>query len=293
MGPDNRSYSVFDFPFRDTDGSPLILEMGIDITERKQAEAELKIMVAKLEQSNLALQDFASIASHDMQEPLRKIISFGKLLQDRLGGSPAGAEEQDFLSRMQRAAERMQVLLTALLEYSRVTTRAEPFRDVSLSDILEEVMEDLEVRIHTTGARLEFGPLPTLHVDPSQMHQLFQNLIGNALKYRGGEEPIVRVYAETAGNSGSMRICVEDNGIGFDEEHMDRIFQPFQRLHGRDSEFEGTGMGLAICKKIVERHGGVITARSIPGVGSTFIVDLPKDMVAKEDVRQLGSKSWS
>jgi signal transduction histidine kinase len=273
-GPNQRIYSVYDFPFIDTDGSSLILEMGIDITERKQAEAELSATVARLEQSNQALQDFASIASHDMREPLRKVISFGNLLRQKYADS-LGQTGGDYLNRMIEASQRMQTLLTSLLDYSKVTIAQEPFEEVDLFDLVHDVLSDLEVRIAKTGGEVQVGELPVLAADHTQMRQLFQNLIGNALKFhKEGEKPVVKVLCDASDDANCL-IVVEDNGIGFDEQHLDRIFAPFQRLHGRSSPFEGTGMGLAICKKIVERHGGSITARSEPGRGSAFVVTLP------------------
>ena len=175
---------------------------------------------------------------------------------------------------MLNATERMQSLLAGLLDYSRVTTASEPFKEVDLSDVIGEVLSDLEVRILKTGGKLNIGDLPVIQADPTQMRQLFQNLIGNALKFhKPGEKPMVQVRSASNSDSG-CQIIVEDNGIGFDEQYLDKIFAPFQRLHAR-SEYEGTGMGLAICKKIVERHGGSITAKSAPGAGSKFIVTLP------------------
>ena len=264
-----------------------------DITERKRMEeelrkardelelrvqertAEIKIYMAKLEQSNQALQDFASIASHDLQEPLRKVAAFGNMLKQKWGGS---LEDQgkDYLGRMLNANQRMQSLLTGLLNYSRVTTKVEPFKEVDLSDLVSEVISDLEVRIVKTRGEVNIGDLPVISADPTQMRQLFQNLIGNALKFhKPGEKPVVQVRSISNTGSG-CQIVVEDNGIGFEEQYIERIFAPFQRLHGKSSQYEGTGMGLAICKKIVERHGGSITARSEPGKGSTFIITLPQ-----------------
>ena len=273
IGPDGRNVDVYDIPFTDIDGSNIILELDIDITERRQAEANLRVTMAKLEQSNQALQDFASIAAHDLKEPLRKVISFGNMLRHKSGDS-LGQSGNDYLNRMLNATERMQSLLTGLLDYSRVATAAEPFKEVDLSDLIGEVLSDLEVRIVKTGGEVYVGSLPVISAEPTQMRQLFQNLIGNALKFhRPSEKPMIQVHASTDTESG-CRIFVEDNGIGFEEQYLDRIFSPFQRLHGRN-EYEGTGMGLAICKKIVERHGGSITAKSTPGEGATFIIELP------------------
>ncbi len=242
--------------------------------EHRRTEQELQIFMKKLQDSNQALQDFATIASHDLQEPLRKIMSFGRMLEDRYAES-LGYVGCDYLGRMRNAACRMQALLNSLLNYSRVATEAEPFESVNLSEVIAEVLNDLEVRISETEGKVEVGHLPAIEADPSQMRQLFQNLIGNGLKYHREEKPLVRISGEPVNGGNAVDIRVEDNGIGFEEKQIDRIFKPFQRLHGRSSRFEGTGMGLAICKKIVERHGGSITARSIPGQGSTFIVSLP------------------
>ena len=245
-------------------------ELELRVQERT---AELKGYMAKLELSNQALQDFASIASHDMQEPLRKVQSFGRMLRQQCGES-LGQTGDDYLDRMLNATDRLQSLLTGLLEYSRVATTTESFREIHLSDLVSEVVSDLEARIVQTHGEVDVGDLPVISAVPTQMRQLFQNLIGNALKFHNPDrKPVVRVRS-VAGTGTECRISVEDNGIGFDERYLDRIFSPFQRLHGR-SEYEGTGMGLTICKKIVERHGGSITARSTPGAGTTFTVTLP------------------
>ncbi|MFZ0943157.1 MAG: PAS domain S-box protein [Syntrophobacteraceae bacterium] len=244
-------------------------ELELRVQERT---AELNAYMAKLEQSNQALQDFASIAAHDMKEPLRKVIAFGNMLRQKYE-DPLGETGNDYLNRMLGATERMQSLLAGLLDYSRVTTASKPFKEVDLSDIIGKVVSDLEVRIVKTGGEVHIGILPVISADPTQMRQLFQNLIGNALKFhKPGEKPTVRVSSECNEDSG-CEIVVEDNGTGFDEQYREKIFAPFQRFHAR-SEYEGTGMGLAICKKIVERHGGSITAKSTPGAGSQFIVTL-------------------
>ncbi len=227
----------------------------------------------ELARSNAELEQFASIASHDLQEPLRKIQSFGGLLmaQSREGLFPEG---QDYLQRMTNAAKRMQQLINDLLAFARVTSKARPFVPVDLARVAREVVGDLEVRIRESGGRVDIGALPEVVADPTQMRQLLQNLLGNALKYcRPGQAPLVEVDASMPTDE-LCKIKVRDNGIGFDEKYLDRIFGPFQRLHSRE-QFEGTGMGLAICQKIVERHGGTITATSVPGQGSSFIVTLP------------------
>ncbi len=246
-------------------------ELELRVEERTE---ELKTYMAKLEESNQALEDFASIASHDMQEPLRKVVSFGNILRQTYKEA-LGEKGIDYLNRMIGAANRMESLLKGLLEYSRVTTKADPFVDVELTKIIGEVLCDLEVRIERTGGKVLVGELPVIKGDQTQMRQLFQNLIGNALKFhKDGEKPVIKMLSAITDDD-ELEIVVEDNGIGFEEKYIDRIFAPFQRLHGRGGPYEGAGLGLAICKKIVERHGGSITARSKPGKGSAFIIRLP------------------
>jgi PAS domain S-box-containing protein len=262
----------------------LVLQF-MEVTEQRRTREKWKAYRAGLEQSNRELGDFAHTASHDLQEPLRKICSFGRLLT-RQYSRDIGPEGRDYLERMVLAANRMQHLIEALLLYSRVTTQAQPFQPVDLNSSLEEALSNLENRIQVTRGRVDIGMLPTIEADGSQMIQLFQNLVGNALKFhREGAPPVIRVMGTPVQNQDTQegtvalssevcRIVVTDNGIGFDEIHLERIFSPFQRLHGR-SEYDGVGMGLSICRRIVERHGGRITARSTRGKGSTFIVDLP------------------
>lgn len=277
LQPDGRVRWIHDrgFPIRDENGTlRLMTGVATDITDRREAEEALRQLMNKLEESNQALQDFASIASHDLKEPLRKVSSFGKMLQERLGNS-MDDRARDYLNRMLSATGRMQALINSLLDYSRVTLRAEPFTKVDLYVLIEEVLSDLEVRIARSGGKVCLGELPSLEADPTQMRQLFQNLIGNGLKFhKQGETPLVCVRSCQL-NDLEVGISIEDNGIGFDESEVDHIFAPFRRLHGRSSQYEGTGMGLAICKKIVERHGGSITCTSTPGEGSTFYVHLP------------------
>jgi PAS domain S-box-containing protein len=266
-------HSATKVPLRDAQGRTIGL-VGIrhDITERKQAEEALKFYTASLERSNRELQDFASVASHDLQEPLRKIQAFSDRLKARSG--PALDETaRDYLDRMQSAAARMQTLVNDLLTFSRVTSRAQPFVPTDLARVAREVLSDLETRIEQTGGRVELGALPVIEADATQMRQLLQNLIANALKFhRPDAPPVVKVSCERDGDF--VRLLVADNGIGFDEKYLDRIFTIFQRLHGRE-EYEGTGVGLAVCRKIAHRHNGTITARSQLGQSATFIVTLP------------------
>ncbi|WP_249099783.1 sensor histidine kinase [Argonema galeatum] len=247
-------------------------ELVTEIADRKRAQLKLQAYTTKLEQSNRELQDFAFVASHDLQEPLRKIQAFGDRLKAKFAVQ-LGDQGRDFLERMQNAAGRMQVLIEDLLSFSRITSKAQPFLPVDLSKILQGVLSDLETRIERTQGRMTVGELPTIDADSSQMRQLFQNLIGNALKFhREGIPPEIEVSAQII-SDGYCEIRVADNGIGFEEKYLDRIFTVFQRLHTR-SEYEGTGIGLAICRKIVERHNGTIIATSTLGKGSTFIVTL-------------------
>jgi light-regulated signal transduction histidine kinase (bacteriophytochrome) len=254
-------------------------ELAAEVVERTRAEGEARIYAGQLERSNKELQDFAFVASHDLQEPIRKVQAFGGRLMEKLG---AGLDDEgrDYFQRMMGAAKRMSEMIQSLLDYSRVTTRAEKFRRVDLTQLVREVVSDLQFSIEESGGRIEVGDLPEVEADPSQLDRLFRNLIGNALKFHNQEPPLIRIRTElptTTSNEGiaaQCRILVEDNGIGFEEKHLDRIFVLFQRLHGR-GEYEGSGMGLSICRKIVERHGGTITAKSKPGEGSTFIVTLP------------------
>jgi two-component system, LuxR family, sensor kinase FixL len=252
----------------------------LDVTQRKRAEQTLNQQADRLSRSNQELEQFAYVASHDLQEPLRKIQAFGDRLKTKCGAA-LGDDGADYLTRMQNAAARMQVLIQDLLSLSRVASHAKPFAPVDLADVARVVISDLEVRITERNGRVEAGRLPVVFGDRGQLAQLLQNLIGNGLKFqKPGETPLVKVDAESVALPGGLgavwNITVEDNGIGFDEKYSERIFQIFQRLHGR-SEYEGTGIGLAICRKIVERHGGTIAAFSSPGAGAKFVITLPQD----------------
>jgi two-component system sensor kinase FixL len=244
-----------------------------DITEQKRQE-NVKVYTRALEASNRDLQDFIFVASHDLQEPLRKIESFGNFLREEAG--PAlNPTTAGYLSRIQDAARRMSVLIDDLIQLTRITTKAKPFESVDLFEIIKEVRSDLEIKLKETGGKIETGELPKLEADPSQMRQLFQNLISNSLKYHKPDiPPLVKVEGETDVRAALCRIRISDNGIGFDQKYAEKIFNIFQRLHGKD-EYEGTGIGLAICKKVVERHAGTITALSKPGEGALFEITLP------------------
>jgi PAS domain S-box-containing protein len=273
-------------PLRDTDGRIIgLVGISSDISERKEAEEKLRRFASQLERSNAELQNFASVASHDLQEPLRKIQAFGDRLKAKCGPQ-LGEQGLDYLARMQNAAQRMQVLIQDLLKLSRVTSRAQPFESCDLGEIVTAVLSDLEVVIEQTDARVEVGALPIIDADPVQMRQLFQNLIANAIKFhRPGVQPQVVVSGHVfpmyedviPGASPGDEVCqiyVQDNGIGFDEKFVNQIFVVFQRLHSRQ-EYDGTGIGLAVCRKITDRHGGSIVAKSAEGQGATFIVTLP------------------
>lgn len=249
---------------------------------------ELELLATDLTRSNKELQEFAYVASHDLQEPLRKVRAFGDRLAAR---SRAQLDEvsRDYLTRMENAAERMQALIDALLTYSRVTTQAQPLSAVNLHQVASEVVSDLEIQIERLHGEARIGALDTICADPLQMRQLLQNLIGNALKFHQEDvAPIVHLTGRWLAPGDPHRalhpacnddvpvyeLCVTDNGIGIDAQYTERIFQVFQRLHGRN-QYEGTGVGLAICRKIVERHNGIITVQSTPGLGSQFVILLP------------------
>lgn len=246
----------------------------LDITARRIAEEALERKARELARSNLELQQFAYVASHDLQEPLRKIQAFGDLLRSRCAET-LSEQGTDYLNRMQNAAGRMQRLINDLLSLSRAGTRTQKFVPVDLNATVRGVLSDLEVRVAQLGASVLSGPLPTINADPVQMSQLLQNLIGNGLKFHlPNQAPKVEITGSILPDGVHCRFIVQDHGIGFDEKYIDRIFQVFQRLHGR-TEFEGTGIGLSVCRRIAERHGGDITAQSSPGQGARFIVTLP------------------
>jgi signal transduction histidine kinase len=260
-----------------------------EIEVRQQAEEQARQFAEELQRSNRELEQFASVASHDLQEPLRKIQAFGDRLQSLVASEKSNAQldekANDYLQRMLASASRMRKLIDDLLSYSRVSTRTQAFQPVSLRQVASEVLSDLETQIQRTGGEVMVGDLPTISADPLQMRQLLQNLISNGLKFhRPGTPPRVHVSARitqsdlpaTLESSLGLHceLTVSDNGVGFEQVYADRIFELFQRLHGRD-EFEGTGMGLAICRRIVERHGGTIQATAVPNAGAAFVVTLP------------------
>ncbi|NJN55687.1 MAG: PAS domain S-box protein [Anaerolineae bacterium] len=254
----------------------LLTTVIVNALWRKRADEQMQAYAAELQRSNNELQEFAFVASHDLQEPLRKISTFAERLHQRQGDR-LDARGLDYLQRLQRSSGRMQSLLDGLLLYSRVQTQAHAFRVVNLTDVWQGVVADLEAHIEQVRGRVTIYPLPTIEADATQMRQLFQNLLHNALKFhRPDVPPIVEVYGQQVEVDGRdlLEIRVSDNGIGFEPKYSERIFGVFQRLHGR-TDFEGSGLGLAICRKIALRHFGHITAQSEPGKGTVFIVLLP------------------
>jgi PAS domain S-box-containing protein len=245
--------------------------IGRDITERKTAEAALRQAHDELARSNAELEQFAYVASHDLQEPLRMISSYTQLLLRRYGDKLDG-DAREFMDYIVDGAARMKQLIEDLLAYSRVGTRHGQFRQVDCEVALGRALTNLRAAIEGSGAVVEHDPLPTLEADESQLVQLLQNLIGNALKFHGQAAPRLHIGAVDRG--AEWEFAVRDNGIGIEPQYFERIFLVFQRLHGK-SEYPGTGIGLAICKKIVARHGGRIWVQSKPGEGSTFCFTLP------------------
>lgn len=263
-----------------------------DLTKVRAGEEAQRRYALTLERSNRDLEGFAAMASHDLQEPLRKILAFGDRLRSRCAAQLDDAG-RDYLDRMDEASRRMQRLIDDLLSYSRLGGRVQALRPVALGTIVHAVLRDLEVRLGETGAIVAVGPLPTIEADPTQMRQVFQNLLGNALKFHRpkGDLPAIQISARALPGSQELvrgerlvrwEIVVEDNGIGFDPKHAERIFGMLQRLHPRTA-YEGTGMGLAICRKIIEGHDGEITARSAPGSGAEFVIVLPSLQPQKAD----------
>jgi light-regulated signal transduction histidine kinase (bacteriophytochrome) len=240
--------------------------------ERGRLLGELNRQKDELARSNAELQQFAYVASHDLQEPLRMVSSYLQLIQRRYGGK-LGSDADEFIAFAVDGANRMRNLINDLLTYSRVGTRAKDFRATSTEEALRLGLANLKVAIEESGAKVTYDKMPDVVADDSQLVQLFQNLVGNAIKFRGDKAPEVHVVAQPNG-----RECVfgvRDNGIGIDPKHTERIFQVFQRLHDR-TQYPGTGIGLSICKKIVERHGGRIWVESAPGQGATFWFSVPQ-----------------
>ena len=259
--------------FRNAEGQPVLRHTTmLDITERKEAELALARRTEELARSNAELEQFAYIASHDLQEPLRMITSYTELLNKRY--SPRFDEDaKEFMAFIVDAASRMKQLINDLLAYSRVGTRRKPPESTDSRTVLDNVLLNLQLALEEASATVTPDPLPTVTVDPVQLGQLLQNLISNAIKFRGAEPPNVHVSAEAQGNE--WIFSVRDNGIGIDPQHFDRIFMIFQRLHTRQ-QYSGTGIGLAVCKKIVDNMGGRIWVESEPGKGTTFFFTVPR-----------------
>jgi PAS domain S-box-containing protein len=259
-------------PIRDDDGKVTgSVTVAMDITAQKATEKELGEKAEGLVRSNKELQQFAYVASHDLKEPLRMVTTYVQLL-DRRYGDKLDDEGREFIAYAVEGSKRMYGLVEDLLTYSRVETSVLPFTMVPMNQVMGTALKDLRETVETAGARVTSDELPVVHADPQQMVQLMENLIGNAIKFRRDEPPVVHVSVSLIANE--WVFSVKDNGIGIAGEYQDKVFQMFQRLHPRET-FPGTGIGLAICKKVVERHGGRIWFESEPGVGTTFFFTLP------------------
>jgi len=274
-----RRLLVVRFPLRQG-GQNYVGGYSMDIQERVDAHRMLEGYARDLENTNRELQNFTSVAAHDLQEPLRKILTFGERLNAAMQGQ-AGGQAQEDLGRMLSAAGRMRALIDDLLSYTRVASRPWAAVDTDLDACLRQAWSDLEVSVEQSGAVLSTGPLPSLRADPSQLRQLFVNLLGNAIKYRR-PDMAPRIDVAWTGRAKDVEIRISDNGIGFDPSQAEKIFELFKRLHGR-SEYPGNGLGLAICRKIAERHGGALRAEGRPGQGATFILDLPWGRSVQEE----------
>jgi PAS domain S-box-containing protein len=261
-------------PIRDAGRIVGFTMITTDISNLKKTQLRLEQSLRELARSNRELEAFAAVASHDLQEPLRRVQTLAERL--KAGAGPTlEPESQDYLERILSTTARMRRLIRDLLTYARVTSRAQPFVRVELGPLLREVLADLEVTIEQAGGRVTVGELPALQADPTQMRQLFQNLLSNALKFRReGVAPLISIEASVDEAARRVELRIQDNGIGFDESDREQIFSLFQRLHPVE-KYDGSGLGLALCQKIAERHGGLLSARSSPGQGATFTVTLP------------------
>lgn len=254
-----------------------IIGSVVDLTYQKKHEEEILQLAEDLKASNLELESFAYVVSHDLQEPLRMIMNYLKLLERRYGRQ-LDDEATEFIGFAVDGASRLQGMIEDLLKYARVTTRGGEFQQIDLQTVLDDVLRDLQFAIKDNKATITIDNLPTISADKTQMRQLLQNLIGNAIKYHGEADPIIKIGATEDVNS--WRISVSDNGIGIDPKYFDQIFVVFKRLHHR-GEYEGNGIGLSVCKRIVERHGGKLHVESAVGKGSTFIFSIPKNDLIK------------
>ncbi|MCU7493333.1 MAG: GHKL domain-containing protein [Ignavibacteria bacterium] len=242
-----------------------------DITETKNAEEKIDAMMKELARSNRELEQFAQIVSHDLQEPLRTVNQFTKLLLEK-NKAQFNTQSQEFASFISDGTNRMALLLRDLLKYARLTSQAKPFEEVDFNKVVADVLQDLSLQIKENKTEINVDPMPTLKADPVQMRQLLQNLIENAIKFKNERKSIIKVSALNRVNE--WLFSVSDNGIGIDPQFSDRIFLVFQRLNERE-KYEGSGLGLAICKKIIERHNGRIWVESEEGNGSTFYFTIP------------------
>ncbi len=266
-----RIYQMYYFPFTDTDGSTVVMEFGLDVTDQRYAQEQIRAYMRELQRSNEDLEQFAYVASHDLQEPLRAVSGFMQLLQK--GYAEAFDERgRTFVSRSVDAAQRMQLMINDLLAYSRITTRGDSFDRCDMNEIMKSALENLSVSIDNKGAAVTCDSLPAVTGDRGQLIRLLQNLIGNAVKFCDDRTPSVHVSAREKGSN--LVFSVSDNGIGIEPRYQEKIFNVFERLHGRDA-YPGTGIGLAACKKIVNRHGGILWIDSTPGEGSTFYFTIP------------------
>ncbi len=287
--PDGSIIEAYDFPFTDADGSPLILEMDVDVTEQRQTQNALKKINETLEEqvkertqelsksnielkrSNKELKQFAYISSHDLQEPLRMVTSFTQLLERRYKGQ-LDNEADEYIEFIVEGAHRMKYLIDDLLTFSRLNTQAKKFENVNLETVLNEVLSNLTVSIEESNAIITHDPLPTVNADKTQMMQVFQNLIANAIKFHGSNPPKIHISAHK--DEKEWKFAVTDNGIGIDPEYQKQIFEVFKRLHTRE-EYPGSGIGLSVSQKIIRRHGGNIWVESELGKGSTFYFTIP------------------
>jgi light-regulated signal transduction histidine kinase (bacteriophytochrome) len=261
-----------DYNERDVQIASLLADFSWEIVERKRAEAKLEHYAAELKRSNEDLEQFAYVVSHDLREPARMVKSYLELLEDRYQGQ-LDEKADKYIDHAVDGAERMQEMIKALLELSRIETEGKKPAPTDVEAVLERTLNVLERAIEDANAKVTHGPLPTVMADEAQLGLVFQNLIANAIKFRREDvPPRVHVSAEREGDE--WVFSVADNGIGIDPEQADRLFQIFQRLHTRE-EYEGLGIGLALCRRVVERHGGRIWVESEPGEGSTFTFTLP------------------
>jgi light-regulated signal transduction histidine kinase (bacteriophytochrome) len=250
----------------------LVLEMGIDITERNKAEAALQTTLTDLTRSNEDLQQFAYVASHDLQEPLRNVASCMQMLEQKYKNK-LDVDADKLIHYAVESSVRMKALISDLLAFSRIGTKGRPPQRIDCEQILDQAVKNLRSAIRETEAVITRDPLPTISADGTQVSQVFQNLIGNAIKFRRDEPP--QLHVSSVKNQDEWVFSVKDNGIGIESQYLERIFVIFRRLHKR-SEYAGAGIGLAICKKIVERHGGKIWVESEPGAGTTFYFTIPE-----------------